>query len=567
MNNKKLLIFLFFILIVASFLRFWQIGKVPASVNWDEAALGYNSYSILTTGKDEYGQTLPFVLQSFGDFKPALYSYIAIPAIAILGLSPISVRLPSAIVGVLTVFAFYFLLKALFPEKFAIAIGKYKIGIAEIGTFLLAISPWHIQFSRVAYEANLAFFLNLLSLLFFIKSIRRPKLLLISVIFASLSIYTYQSSKIFIPLLFISLFVIFRKEILSFPRRIFFSSIVLGLIICLPMLIFTFGPNGLARARGASFLSNPIPVFNQMQADRLVVDKENGDIAGIILDNRRVVYAKEIIANYLSHYNPNWLFIEGDSITLRHQPPFMGRLYLWELPFIFLGIYFLLFGKFNKKIKYLIITWFVITPLPAAITWDVPNGVRTLNLIFPYTVFTSIGLIYFFSKVDNLKVKLLFQSLLKFIAVASISVIILISLFYYVVQYFVQYNYFSSQEWQYGYKELIQEVNKEDSSYDKIIISNNKPLDQSYIFFLFYKKYPPKEYLEKVNLTYTQGYEWSRNLDKLEFRNIKLGEEKTPNKNLYVIGAMDKTTGVKDLKVIKTINFLDGTPAFKLVQI
>src|SRR3989344_3496317 len=113
--NKKIIIILLLtiIIVIASVLRLWQLGQVPISPDLDEAALGYNAYSILQTGRDEYGKFLPIVLRSFDDYKPALYSYLTIPSILIFGLNVFAVRLPSAIFGILTVLATFFLVKEL----------------------------------------------------------------------------------------------------------------------------------------------------------------------------------------------------------------------------------------------------------------------------------------------------------------------------------------------------------------------------------------------------------------------------------------------------------------------
>src|SRR5215469_1838474 len=100
MKKKLNIILLFGIIIIASILRLWQIANVPPSPDWDEVALGYNAYSILQTGKDEYGSFLPIVLRSYDDYKPALYTYLVIPFIRIFGLNIVAVRLPAAIIGV-----------------------------------------------------------------------------------------------------------------------------------------------------------------------------------------------------------------------------------------------------------------------------------------------------------------------------------------------------------------------------------------------------------------------------------------------------------------------------------
>src|SRR5437667_4318474 len=111
--NKGIKTKILLIIIIASVLRLWQIGQVPASLDWDEASLGYNAYSILQTGKDEYGKVLPVVLESFGDYKPALYAYLIIPFLNIFGLTEIAVRLPAALIGIIAVLLTYFLTKEL----------------------------------------------------------------------------------------------------------------------------------------------------------------------------------------------------------------------------------------------------------------------------------------------------------------------------------------------------------------------------------------------------------------------------------------------------------------------
>src|SRR5579872_5976613 len=115
MNRTLLLVI--FLVVVSAVLRLWAFGSVPPSPDWDEAALGYNAYSILHTGKDEYGAFLPVVLRSFDDYKPALYAYLVIPFLFIFGLSLQAVRAPSVVFGVLAVIIVFFLCEELFNNK------------------------------------------------------------------------------------------------------------------------------------------------------------------------------------------------------------------------------------------------------------------------------------------------------------------------------------------------------------------------------------------------------------------------------------------------------------------
>src|SRR5690242_17248270 len=104
MKTKAILIL---ILLIASVLRLYSLSSIPGSLNQDEAALGYNAYSLVTTGADEHGKFLPFTLQSFGDGKLPVYSYITIPSILLFGLNEFSTRLPSALSGIISVFLVY----------------------------------------------------------------------------------------------------------------------------------------------------------------------------------------------------------------------------------------------------------------------------------------------------------------------------------------------------------------------------------------------------------------------------------------------------------------------------
>src|SRR3989304_6986104 len=85
-NKYLVLIFLLTVL-----LRFVYLTYAPPSLNWDEVSQGYNAYSILKTGRDEWGRLLPLAnFRAYGDYPVALNLYLTIPFIAIFGLSEFS---------------------------------------------------------------------------------------------------------------------------------------------------------------------------------------------------------------------------------------------------------------------------------------------------------------------------------------------------------------------------------------------------------------------------------------------------------------------------------------------
>ena len=198
---------LILIIFLAFFLRFYKIDEIPPALYWDEASLGYNAYSILKTARDEHGKFLPVTsFAAFGDYKPPGYIYLTVPSIAIFDLTEFAIRFPSAFFGVLTVIVTYLLARKLFENE----------SIAQLSAFFLAISPWHLQLSRAAFEANVALFFSLSGIYFFVKFARDHRLWLVIAVLSFLAaMYTFTGQRLFIPLILVILAIQFRKELLN----------------------------------------------------------------------------------------------------------------------------------------------------------------------------------------------------------------------------------------------------------------------------------------------------------------------------------------------------------------
>ncbi|HOZ53701.1 MAG TPA: glycosyltransferase family 39 protein, partial [bacterium] len=196
---------LLIILIISIFLRSYKLSTTPP-VNSDEAALAYNAFSLLETGKDEHGISWPLHFKSFGDYKPGGYVYLSLPFIKILGLNTLAIRLPNLILSVLSIYFFYKLVSLLSIRT----LGFYS-------TIVLSLSPWHIHFSRGAWESCTALSFTIIAIYLFYSYIlnlprqRRGRktyfYLYLSILFFSLSLYTYHSARLITPLIIIFLFV------------------------------------------------------------------------------------------------------------------------------------------------------------------------------------------------------------------------------------------------------------------------------------------------------------------------------------------------------------------------
>lgn len=536
-KNKVKLLFIF-IIFLAIFLRFFNLWNTPPSPDWDEVAYGYNAYSILHTGADEYGVKLPVVLRSYDDYKPALYSYLTIPSVALLGLNTFSVRFADAAFSVLGVIAVFYLVKLMFKRE----------NLALLSSFFLAVSPWLIQFSRFSHEAVIGVTLNILFVLFFLIGLKRHKYLIVSAIFWALSFYSYQSEKLFAPLLGVLLFVIYLKEITKIPKKYIAFSALAAFVVLAPMGNYILHDSkALSRAMGTSIFSHQTELLDQ-SAKQLIVDRQNHNYIGLIINNRRIIYAETFAKNYLVHFDPNWLFVKGD--LARHHPPGMGVLYYWDLPFILLGIWFLIRTKLvGRKIKFLIFGWFILAPIPAAFTFDVPHAARDLNVLPMFQIFTALGVFNLFSYIKNKDSKKLFK-----FSAGVVSILFLINFSYYFYQYFTRLNYLYSGDWQYGYKQAISEIEKVQGNYSQIIVSNEVPMDQSYMFFLFYLKYPPKLYQEQGS---------RKNFNKFVFRHINFAKDsKIPN-TLIVGSSKDIPNGSN---IMDKVDLLNGVPAIIIAK-
>ena len=201
MNKYFRQLTLILIILFAIFIRCYQLGTVPAGLINDEADIGYDAYSILHTGRDQWNTFLPLTsFKGFGDNRPVLYAYFVIPSIAIFGATPLGIRFPSAVFGILSVIAIYFLVKKLFNERIGLVV-----------SLLLAISPWAIGLSRVGIESNVALFFLLLGI-YILTNIKKSVYYLFIAIFCFvLTLYTYTAYTLFIPLFLFTLTIYYRN--------------------------------------------------------------------------------------------------------------------------------------------------------------------------------------------------------------------------------------------------------------------------------------------------------------------------------------------------------------------
>lgn len=533
---------------LAFILRIYKVTSVPPSLNWDEVSIGYNAYSILKTGKDEWGVKFPLNFKSYGEYKLPVQIYGSIPGIAIFGLNEFGVRITPVVYGTLTVLLLYFLTKQISKNRWA----------GLLSAFLLATSPWHIQLTRASFESSFSVFWVLLGSILFLKGFENKKYWIFSIIPFVISIYTYNAARVFTPLFIFLLVLIFWKK-LTKSWTVFLISFGIFVLSMSPIIVSFF--NGQASARFKLVSITDDPGFVQR------VNKARGNThlpepLPKLIHNKYTHFAYVFAGNYLSHFTPDFLFVHGAGHK-QHHVQNIGELYIIQAPFILAGFYFL-FKKKNPW-RWFITLWLLLVFIPVSVTVDsIPNALRTILAVVPYEIATAIGfmeILSLFKKNNAVKI--------------SIAVISFAAFLYQFIGYqnnlYNNYPVLYSRDWQYGYKQAVEYVGEHYNNYDLIVFS--RTYGEPHMFTLFFLNWDPGKYQNDPNLDRfeSNNWVWVLKFDKFYFPD--LGDAGThysdvvkenPGKKILFIGKPgDFPEGTK---VLKEINFLNGDGDFQIVE-
>ncbi len=531
MKTKILLIF---IILLGSFLRFYKLGSIPNSYTPDELAQGYTAYSILNTGKDEWGSSNIFNLRSFGDYKPPIQTLLMIPSIKLFGLNTFAVRLPNALFSVFTILLTFLISDILFKNK--------KISL--LSAFFVSISPWLVPMSRIALEANLViFFVSFGFYLFFLAHLfNKPLIYFFSILFFGISLFTYHSAKLFIPILLF---------ILIFSQKTYKQSKNFTLIISLFILFFI--SNYLINSQiktsrtGDIAIFNPTDKWSYVSNSQFEITKNGLPYSFTKVFYNKIIYLYETFThNYFSYFSPQFLLTQGAGETTYGMVPGYGVLGL--IPFVgfILSLIYIVKNGFKKdglNIGFLLLI-VLIPPLIAAIAKGQYSANR-VSLMSPYIqIISATGIIVFletFSK--KIQKSTLLVSTLLLIGFSSI----------FLIRYFFQGNQILSQGMLYGHKE-VNEIIKNTSA-NQIIYSRKLSEPQAYVSF--FQNINPKifqkdssswlEYESKKLSFLDQLGEYS--LDKYIFREINIPSDILLS-NTLIVGRPEEFRDIKPHYII-----------------
>ncbi len=531
---------LLLILFLAFELRFFKISTNPPSLYWDEVAMAYNVQSILDTGADEYGHKFPFFFESFQDYKLPGYIYSLAFVARFFGLNELTVRLPAILYGTGTVAFIFLLADRLFNKRAAL-----------LSAYSLAISPWHIQFTRAGFEASGALAFLILGLYLLHKGLDNKNYFFIGLISLILSLCFYNGVRIVVPGMFIY-FCIFYWKKMHFVKKDVLIFIIISLFITLPVVLKFLSPQAFIRYSYISIFSNS-PHLEEAARLRL---SEGNTLLSRLIHHRYLVYSEDFLQNYLSYFSPAFLFF-GQDQNQRHFVPNVGLMHLWRLPFIIIGI--IMATKKRHPGLIMLFPLLLLSPIAAAVTIPSPHALRALSMLPAILIFSAYAVTFILSKVNKTKLAVI-------LILVSIS---FLGLNQYLYELHLHYPIIASRDWAYGYKQVFEKIKVMEKDYNSFYITGS--YWRPYIFALYYLYYPPSIYQKhpshnQISKLYFgfPGYDSSDPFYDYEFMKKKLPDLKTDPRTLRIIAPEEKKSNDK---VIDTINDLRGNPLFLFVKI
>lgn len=451
-TEKRYELFIVLIIMTITILtRTVGIGTYPGGINVDEAYSGYEAWSMLNYGTDSWGYHNPVYLTVWGSGMSVLNSLLMIPFIKIGGLNTITIRLPQVIIGCISVYVMYLLLKRIEDKKTALT-----------GMILMAICPWHIMVSRLGLDCNLAPGFLLFAAYFYIKGLDKQNYLIPSAFMWGLSLYCYATVWIVVPVLLgvWGVYSFLHKKI-SISKELIIACAVLA-VISMPLILFVGVNLEIIPEIRSAYIS--IPKLVDFRADEVGLSRIIGNIKAVIK-----------------------LFIFQNDGLIWNTTSYFGMYYLFSLPFIIVGIInatsniYKSFKSRTFSYDVLIISWLIISLLGGILQGVNANKMNSIHI--PLIILWSKGIIWICERSRKYVI----------IAIASLY---MISFICFEGFYYSDYQNQISVRQGAGAGDAIQEACKLRGDNSDIKISVTKGIRHSVL--LFYTQWPTDDYINTV---------------------------------------------------------------------
>ncbi|KUP26414.1 glycosyltransferase family 39 protein [Paenibacillus sp. DMB5] len=442
--------------VLGAIVRIVYIGSVPPGLNQDEASIGYDAYAILHYGIDRNGIHLPVHLIAWGSGQNALYAYLSMPFILLFGLTPLSVRALSVIMGLAGMVFFYLIMRRIFPSRAA--------GIAAM--FFIAINPWHIMMSRWALEANLFPTLILIAVYFLMRSVQsadsRWTYAFTAVL--ALSLYAYGTAYFFVPVFAAGTAILLLYCRVLKVRTLAWNTL-LFVLLSLPILLFIV----INHYEGLQAIATPLLSVPKLTMPR--VEQISSVFGGQLLQTAA--------ANFREFLSIIW---SGSDGLPWNSLSWYGYAYPLALPFALIGLIVMASTAWKNRRKGaeqgIILLWLLSAVLMAFIT---TVNINRINIVFiPLVMLTAAGFIWLYSRI-------------KMVAVLSAAAFtVMFGLF--ISEYFGEYPDRIGPSFYESAGEAIQYASGHTTGNIYVTDEINMP----YIFVLFYERISPHDFLDSV---------------------------------------------------------------------
>lgn len=522
--------------ILALVLRLWALDRVPPGLDSDEASIGYNAYAMARTGRDEYGAAHPLAFRAYGEYKRPVAIYAAVPFVAVLGPTVAAVRLPAALAGTLSVPAMYTVGALLFRSR--------RSGL--IAAAMLAISPWHLQFTRAAREVAFLLLALLLLAAALLAAVHTASWLYIGAAGAALlAIYSYPGGPLIAPALALLLLVAYAPRVTCAPRRWLLAAAAIFALGALPLVVQLIDGRARARLGQASLLD--VPALQQQAQRRLAWDARDG-LPGL-LQQPWAVAGRAAIDAYLSHFDPTFLFTRGDQ-EWRHHASDSANLYLWDAPLIALGL--LRIARHPRRPALLVTGgWLLLGPLPAAFAENAPHAVRSIAMLPAWYLAAAAG------------APRLWRWLCRRRLQWDWLLLLALSVGYYLLAYYRYYPREHARDWSSGQAEAFRAAlaQVESGRYEWIVVARESGF--SYATILYSVGYDPAVYLAQGGTPTVPDA--PQRFAPFELRSVDWAKESPLPGVLYVVGS---GTGLPSgARVVQRIDDAGGAEALLLVDL
>ena len=461
---------LLLILLFSGITRLTSLLKYPPSLFSDEVDVALQVKSLLTTGRDYYGNFWPLQFHSFSDVRTAIPIYLTAIIGKIMTNIELAVRLEPAIMGILGVLAIYLLAKSFFGKTAGL-----------LAALFLTLTPWHFTYSRVGFEVTTLFAFFVFGL-YFLKNYfatQKDHFLWLAILLLSLTPLIYSTAKL--ALLFLPFLILFFPGT-TFSKNLKNRNLLISLaFLFLPLAIITLSGGATSRFNYISIFTDPttpteINVMRKAdQGEDLPVGTKPLFLSQVFR-NKYVVYGQRVTSNLLELLSTRFLFVKGD-LNLRHALPDWGMLLKTELLLILAGLYFLIRHEDGKQ-KYLIIFFGLLTLLaifPGALTRDGGgHATRSFLLLIPLTLLGALGASAIVKHA-------------RYLLILILPLLVIESAFYF-FDYSHRYVFLSQRQWHYGLKEIMSLIKDKT---EPVVITNS--YEPPLIFYLYYSDYPMKE--------------------------------------------------------------------------